>query len=119
MVNPILASSNCRLVDIFVHLSTPLNMQKASVRHSDKNLVSFQNLRNHDAYWEIANVKLNQRQIQMGFRGFAQTPTPLVFKYPVKMKYFALSEAKLFHFHGIFEKNEIKSEKRTQHLLYI
>ena len=71
---------------IFVPLSTPLSIQKASARHSDKNLVSlFQNLRNHDAYWEIANVKLNQRQIQMGFRGFAQ-PLPLVFKYPVKMK---------------------------------
>ena len=72
----------------------------------------FQNLRNHDAYWEIANVKLNQWQIQMGFRGFAQ-PLPLVFKYPVKT---TLIEAKLFHFHGIFKKNDIKSQKRTQHL---
>ena len=44
----------------------------------------FQNLRNHEAYWEIANVKLNQWQIQMGFRGSAQPP--LVFKYPMKMK---------------------------------
>ena len=45
----------------------------------------FHNLRNHEAYWDIANVKLNQWQIQMGFGGFAR-------------------------------KNEIKSEKRTQHL---
>ena len=46
----------------------------------------------------------------MGFRGFA-----LVLKYPVKMKVFALSEAKLFHFHGIFKKNEInhKNEPST------
>ena len=36
----------------------------------------FQNLRNHDAYWENANVMLNQRQIQMGFRGFARPPPP-------------------------------------------
>ena len=39
----------------------------------------FQNLRSHDAYWEIANVKLNQWQIQMGFREFAQTPPPQFF----------------------------------------
>ena len=26
---------------------------------------------------------------------------------------FGLTETKLFHFHGIFKKNEIKSEKRT------
>ena len=47
----------------------------------------FQNLRNHDAYWEIANVKLNQWQIQMGLQiqmGFAHPPPPLVFKYPMK-----------------------------------
>ena len=47
----------------------------------------FQNLRNHDAYWEIANVKSNQWQLQMGFRGFARAPPPpLVFKYPMEMK---------------------------------
>ena len=36
-----------------------------------------------------------------------------VFKYPIKMKYFGLRKTKLFHFHGIFKKNEIKSAKRT------
>ena len=40
-LNPILASSSCRLMRIFIHLSMPLSMQKASVRHSDKNLVSY------------------------------------------------------------------------------
>ena len=30
----------------------------------------------------------------------------------MKMKLFSLSETKLFHFHGIFEKKEIKSEKQ-------
>ena len=35
--------------------------------------------------------------------------------YPMKMKLFGLSETKLFHFHGIFNKNEIKSAKRTLH----
>ena len=39
-------------------------------------------------------------------------PTPPVFKYPMKVKYFGLSEIKLFHFHGIF-KNEIKSATQT------
>ena len=57
---------------IFVHLSTPQSMQKASARLSDKNLGSY-DPRNHDAYWEIANVKLNQWLIQMGF---ARTPPP-------------------------------------------
>ena len=37
-------------------------------------------------------------------------PSP-VFKYPMKMK--------LFHFHGIFKKNEIKSAKRTPYTFYI
>ena len=32
---------------------------------------------------------------------------------------FSLSETKLFHFHGIFNKNEIKSAKRTPTLFYI
>ena len=31
----------------------------------------------------------------------------------MKMKYFGLNETKLFHFHGIFKKNEIKSAKRN------
>ena len=31
----------------------------------------------------------------------------------MEMKLLSLSETKLFHFHGIFKKNEIKSEKRT------
>ena len=35
--------------------------------------------------------------------GFAQLPPP-IFKYPMKMKYFGLSETKLFHFHGILRK---------------
>ena len=40
-LNPILASSSCRLMLIFVHLSMPLSIRKASARHLDKNLVSF------------------------------------------------------------------------------
>ena len=57
---------------------------------------------------------LDQWQIQRGFRRFTGTPllAPFVFKYPMKMKQFGLSETKLFHFHGIFRKNEINS-KRT------
>ena len=42
-----------------------------------------------------------------------------IFKYPMKMKLFGLSETKLFHVHGIFKKNEIKSAKRTPTALYI
>ena len=30
-----------------------------------------------------------------------------------------LSETKLFHFHGMFKKNETQSAKRTAHTLYI
>ena len=41
---------------------------------------------------------------QEGVKGF---PVPC-FKYPI-------SETKLFHFHGIFKKNEIKSAKRIPH----
>ena len=41
----------------------------------------------------------------------------------MKMKYFGLSETKfetkLFHFHGIFRANEIKSAKRTPTPLYL
>ena len=40
------------------------------------------------------------------------SPPPVV-KYPMKMKSFGLNETKLFHFHGIFKKKEIKSAKRT------
>ena len=56
-----------------------------------------------------------QWRIQRGFRGFARTPEPAssFFKYPMKMKYFGLTETKLFHFHGKYKKNEIKSAKRT------
>ena len=43
-----------------------------------------------------------------GIRGFAQTPSP-----PPVSKYLMISETKLFHFHSIFKKNEIKSAKRT------
>ena len=47
-----------------------------------------------------------------GGGGGASTPLP-VFKYPMKMKQFGLSETKLFHFHGIFKGNEIKSARQT------
>ena len=40
------------------------------------------------------------------------------FKYPMKMKSFCLSETKLFHFLGIFKKNEINSAKRPPKPLY-
>ena len=42
-----------------------------------------------------------------------------VFKYPMKLKKFDLSETKLFHFHGIFMKNQIKSAVRNPTPLYI
>ena len=43
---------------------------------------------------------------------FEPPPRPLFFfKYRMKMKLFGLSETKLFHFHGIFKKNEINSSK--------
>ena len=41
-----------------------------------------------------------------------------ILKYPVKMKN-GPNETKIFHFHGIFKKNEIKSAKRTPIPLYI
>ena len=47
-----------------------------------------------------------------GVQGFA-----LVFEYPMKTKKFGLSETKLFHFHGIFRENDIKSAKRTPHIV--
>ena len=37
-------------------------------------------------------------------RGFERSLPPPVFKYPMKMKEFGLSETKVFHFHGIFKK---------------
>ena len=52
--------------------------------------------------------------------GSLEPPSPLpIVKYPMKMKLFGLTETKFFHFHRIFKKNEIKSAKRTQTLLYI
>ena len=45
-----------------------------------------------------------------GVQAVRSNPLPApVFKYPMKMKTFGLSETKLFHFHGIFKQNEIKS----------
>ena len=53
-----------------------------------------------------------QWRIQRGIMGFPRTFSPHhVYKYPIKMKQFGLSETKLFHFYGIFKKNEIRSEK--------
>ena len=43
----------------------------------------------------------------------------LAIKYPMKMKYFGLTETKLLHFHGIFKINEIKSAKRAPTPLYL
>ena len=44
--------------------------------------------------------------------GWLEPPSPSpIFKYPMKMKCFG--ETKLFHFHRIFKKNEIKSAKHT------
>ena len=40
-------------------------------------------------------------------------------KYPMKIKYFGLTETKLFLFHGILKINEIKSAKRTPTSLYL
>ena len=37
----------------------------------------------------------------------------------MKMKLFGLNETKLFHFHGIFKKNEIKSVTLTPTSIYI
>ena len=55
-------------------------------------------------------------RIQRSSGGSLETPSwPTIFKYPMKMKQFGLSETKLFHFHGTFMKNEI-SAKRTPHL---
>ena len=49
-----------------------------------------------------------------GAQWVCMNPSPIpVFKYPMKMKY--IGQTKLFHFHSIFMKNEIKSAKRTPH----
>ena len=78
----------------------------------------FQNLRNHDTYWEIANVK--SAADPDGVQGVRSNPLPtLVFKYPVKRKLFALSEAKLFHFHGIFKKNEINTNSEPSIFIHM
>ena len=37
----------------------------------------------------------------------------------MKMKQYGLTETTLFHFHGIFNINEIKSAKRTPTRLYL
>ena len=40
-----------------------------------------------------------------GIQGSRSNPLPApVFKYPMKMKLFGLSETELYHFHGIFKK---------------
>ena len=53
-----------------------------------------------------------------GSRGGSPLPLPVI-KYPMKMKQFGLTETKLFHFHGKFKINEIKSAKRTPTPLYL
>ena len=52
-------------------------------------------------------------------RGFTQTSSSApVFRYPMKVELFGLSETKLFRFHGIFKINEIK-KKHTHTFIYI
>ena len=70
-------------------------------------------------YWYYLINISNKYQISGGSRGgsggSSENPSPPpVFKYPMKM-----SETKLFHFHGIFKKHEIKSAKQTPLPLYI
>ena len=43
--------------------------------------------------------------------GSNEPPSPHIFKYPMEMKQFAVSETKLFHFHGKFKKNEINQKR--------
>ena len=45
-----------------------------------------------------------------GGSGVSLEPPP---RLPYEIKYFGLSETKIFHFHRILKKNEIKSAKRT------
>ena len=40
-----------------------------------------------------------------GVQASSPEPPASVFNYPMEMKYFGLSETKLFHFHGIFKNN--------------
>ena len=48
--------------------------------------------------------KESKQTNQRGFRANPQNPLPApVFKYPMKMKSFGLSETKWFHFHGILK----------------
>ena len=54
---------------------------------------------------------MKQWLIQRGFREFTQTS----FLNILGKKQFGLNETKLFHFHGIFKKNEIKSAKQRSH----
>ena len=51
--------------------------------------------------------------------GSLESPSPLVFKYPMKMNNLVSTETELFHFHGIFKKKEIKLAKQTPTPLYI
>ena len=56
-LNHILASSNCMHMRISVQLSTLLSLQKLHPDIQTKILfLMFQNLRNHDALWEIKSV---------------------------------------------------------------
>ena len=66
-------------------------------------------------------IYAKQWRIRRGFRGFARTPLPAGpgLKYPMKLKKIGLIETKLFHFHGIFKKYDLKSSKRTTTPLYI
>ena len=113
---------------------TPLSMQKASANAVTQGAVmkrrqhrqfSFCHLdwcytiplasslnKNHDAYWEIANVKLNQWRIQRGFRGVLSNPPPPPFL-NILWKWNNLLSVRpnYFIFMGYLRKNEIESEK--------
>ena len=58
----------------------------------------------HEILILIGSVKCKISGGSRGVQGVRLNPLPLVFKYPIKMKWFGLSETKLFHFHGIFKK---------------
>ena len=67
------------------------------------------------------NDHLKNQKISGGSRGGSGGPLephslPPCFTFPMKMTQFVLGESKLFHFHVIFVKNEIKSAKRPQNL---
>ena len=65
-------------------------------------------------YCSILNKWLGAHCSGGSREGLPPSPPPLpAIKYPMKMKLFGISETKLFHFHGIFKINEIKSAKRT------